>query len=89
MAVAGGGVPAVRVYIYQRQLRRSGYAHNVDALVVLTPEQAALRVALGESVYVESVGEHERKLQDILEDMGFVDEMHTAAQWLAWAMGAA
>lgn len=89
MAVSGGGIPAKRMGIYARQLKQVGLSHNVDALVVLTPEQAAVRIAAGESCYIESVGDAERRLQELLRAKGLVDAPMTTKEWLAWVRGQA
>lgn len=85
MAIAGGGTPAKRMYIYKRQLRQDGLSHNVPDLVIKSAEDAAPLIALGESIYIEAVGDHCERLQRVLEEWGCVDPTFTVEEWIAWA----
>jgi hypothetical protein len=75
MAIAGGGTPAVRVYIHLRRLVQQYPQHNVDASVIRTPEEAAVILAAGGTCYVETVGDAQQRTWALLEEMGLVDPL--------------
>lgn len=76
MAIAGGGSPAVRVYIHLRGLKQQYPQHNVDASVIKTPEEAAAWLAAGKGgCYVASVGDSQKQTWALLADMGLVDPL--------------
>jgi hypothetical protein len=55
MAVAGGGVPGVKLALRGRKVVQVGLAHNVPGEVISSPQEAADTLALGNSCYVNSI----------------------------------
>lgn len=80
MAVSGAGTwkPAVRVYVYNRQLKFSGYMHNVPPEVVCDPEYAAGYFYDNPSrpgIYVGTVGGGTIYLSQLLQEMDIIDRI--------------
>jgi len=70
MAIAGGGDPAMRVCIHLRQFTIIKPMHNVDSMVIKTPEQAAAILAAGGDCYIHSVGDAPTRTSQLLREMG-------------------
>lgn len=73
---AGGWLPAVRVYVYNRQLKLGGYAHNVPPQVIWEPLYAAAYFYDNPSypgIYVGTVGGGTIELAELLEEMDVID----------------
>lgn len=77
MAIAGGGEPAMCVHIWLGELRQLGLAHNVDAMVIKTPEEAAKLLAAGKpgGVYISSIGGAAERTWAILAEMGVIEPL--------------
>lgn len=76
MAIAGSGTPAVRVYVYNRQMHFSGYIHNVPDSVIWEPLYAAAYFYDNPSypgIYIGTVGGGTIELAELLEEMDIID----------------
>lgn len=78
MAISGSGgwTPAVRCYVYNRQLRFSGYMHNVPPQIVADVEYAAGYFFDDPSrpgLYIPTVGGGTIYLAELLQEMDVID----------------
>lgn len=80
MAISGSGgwIPAVRVSLYNRQLRLHPPFHNVDPMVVWLPEQAAAKFVDDPHAFIyvpTSEGGGTMYLAELLEEMDLIDSI--------------
>jgi hypothetical protein len=73
MAIAGGGVPATRIYIHLRKLTSIGATCNIPAQVIRSPEEAVAHLAKGGSaIYVDAI-HGVGQAAKLLKELGLID----------------